>query len=123
MLRDFPVIIADESVDSRIVNALAEYGYEVYSISQQNAGISDSEVIEIALEKNEFILTEDKDFGDQLIYRKVAVLGAMLLRLSGTSIAAKITSVTTVFAGHESELLGCFAVLSPHKLRIRKYGV
>jgi len=48
MLPDFPLIIADESVDGRIIKHLEKQGYSVYSISAQSAGITDSQVIEIA---------------------------------------------------------------------------
>jgi len=50
MLRDFPLIIADESVDERIIRCLRIEGYRVYSISDETLGISVFQVIDIAIE-------------------------------------------------------------------------
>jgi hypothetical protein len=54
-LPDFPIIIADESVDSRIVISLIVYGFRVFSICDESPGISDQRVIEIAVEKSGYI--------------------------------------------------------------------
>jgi hypothetical protein len=48
---NFPEIVIDESVDFRILIALRDTGYDVYSIAQNNAGINDKEVIRIALKR------------------------------------------------------------------------
>lgn len=90
MLPDSFLIIADESVDARIIISLRELGYSVYSISKEKPGITDTEVIEIAIEKKGYILTEDKDFGDELVYREKHNVGGMLLRLQDLSIDKKI---------------------------------
>ncbi len=47
----FPLIVADESVDRRILVALQAAGYKIYLIAQNDAGSDDSEVIKIALKK------------------------------------------------------------------------
>ena len=39
MLHDFPIIIADESVDWRIVKSLKDHEYSVYSILEEQSGI------------------------------------------------------------------------------------
>ena len=42
------------------------------------------------MDKGAYIITEDKDFGDELVFRKVSHSGAMLLRLAGVNIEDKI---------------------------------
>lgn len=54
MLPDFPLIIADESVDGRIIHALTVSGYSVFGVGKE-CGISDNEVIQLALSKDAFI--------------------------------------------------------------------
>jgi len=44
--------------------------FRVYSIGIENPGISDSVVIKIAIDKDGYIITENKDFGDVLLYNK-----------------------------------------------------
>lgn len=61
-------IVADESVDFRIVEVVRENSISVLSIAESNPSISDAEVLAIAVEQNALLLTEDKDFGE-LVYR------------------------------------------------------
>ena len=121
MSHDFPIIIADESVDSRIIRGLVEHGYSVYSVIIETHGITDSAVIKIAVEKNGFIITEDKDFGDELVYRKSQKIGSMLLRISDLPIESRIKLVVDTLGHHAESLRDCFSVLTSKKLRTRHY--
>ncbi len=122
MLPDFPLIIADESVDGRIVQALTVSGYSVFAVAKECAGISDSEVIQLALSKGAFIITEDKDFGDELIYKKSSKnTGSLLLRLMDVPIEVRITVVLQVIDTNRDTLQNAFSVLTSKKLRVRKY--
>ncbi len=58
------MIVCDENLSQRWINLLTGNGYEIFSIREHLAGISDTEVTQIAIDKNALILTEDKDFGD-----------------------------------------------------------
>ncbi len=121
MSHNFSLIIADESVDVRIIKSLIENGYAVYSIIVETPGITDLNVIRIAFEKNGFIITEDKDFGDELVYRKAHNIGALLLRISDMVISDRIELVKNTFALHSEQMRWSFSVLTSKKLRIRKY--
>ena len=114
------LIITDESTDARITEALKGAGYEIFSIQEMMSGVEDIDVIHFATEKGGYILTEDKDFGDELVFRKVAHNGAMLLRLAGVPIKDKIRLVLTALDKNSIELVNAFAVLTKRKLRIRK---
>ena len=69
-----------------------------------------------------FIITEDKDFGDELVYKKVKNIGSLLLRISDLPIEARIHLVTEVLSAHAENLCDSFSVLTSKKLRIRKYS-
>ena len=122
MLPDFPLIIADESVDARIIRSLKDHGYSIYSVIIESPGITDTQVIEIAINNNGFIITEDKDFGDELVYKKTQNVGSLLLRISDMPIEERIRLVTAVLSTHAASLNDCFSVLTSKKLRIRKYS-
>jgi predicted nuclease of predicted toxin-antitoxin system len=62
------IIVADESVDSRIVEKLRATGISVFSIAENQSSIMDKQVLEIAVSKNALLITEDKDFGE-LVFR------------------------------------------------------
>lgn len=121
MLSEIPLIIADESVDARIIKGLTENGFDVFSIASQCHGITDSRVIELAHEMQGFILTEDKDFGDELVYKKAMSIGSMLLRFSEVPIEQRTRLVIDTLKFHYPEMKNCFSVLTSKKLRVRKY--
>jgi len=120
MRNDFLPIIIDESTDARIAVALQEAGYKIISIQQTQPGTDDIDIIQMAFAEGAYILTEDKDFGDELVYKKSSHNGAMLLRLAGVAIEKKIQLVLTAFAKNRRELLNAFCVVSKNKLRIRR---
>ena len=56
-------IVADESVDFRVVIRLREIGLIVYSIAEETPSITDSNVLSVAFSNKALLITEDKDFG------------------------------------------------------------
>ncbi len=120
MLNKFPLIIIDESVDARISEALREDNFDLLCIQEIMPGTSDIEIIKFATEKGGYILTEDKDFGDELVFRKYFHCGAILLRSKGIEIGEKNRLILSALYNHREELLNAFSVLNKNKLRIRK---
>lgn len=120
MLNKFPLIVVDESTDARLTEALRQAGYKIFSIQEMMSGADDIDIVQLAAEKGAYILTEDKDFGDELVFRKVAHVGAMLLRFAGVDIEDKVRLLIMTIEKHSEELLDAFSVLSKKKLRIRK---
>ncbi|MCF6332622.1 MAG: DUF5615 family PIN-like protein [Draconibacterium sp.] len=53
------VLVADESVDFGIVKVLRQKGYNVVSILEEFQGITDKEVLRIAIKCKALLLTED----------------------------------------------------------------
>lgn len=114
------IIVADESVDFGIVEALRDEGFEVWSIMETSPSISDTDVLSIAFEKEAFLITEDKDFGE-LTYRLQKLNhGILLIRLSGLSSAEKSNMVANVIKNQSEELMNSFSVLTYNNLRIKK---
>ncbi|SMP14021.1 hypothetical protein SAMN06265339_1248 [Desulfurobacterium pacificum] len=56
-------ILVDENVNYEIIKALRKDGFEVISVAGDAPGITDFEVIELAMKLNAVVLTEDSDFG------------------------------------------------------------
>ena len=56
--------VIDENVDYGITSILKKQGLDVYSIQDNNPGISDEQVLKIANDLNAVLITEDKDFGE-----------------------------------------------------------
>lgn len=89
MSNKFPLIVVDESTDARISEALRKADFSIFSVQEMMPGTDDLDIIKLAAEREAYILTEDKDFGDELVYRKSSHHGAMLLRLEGVEIEEK----------------------------------
>jgi predicted nuclease of predicted toxin-antitoxin system len=63
-------IVADENIDFRLIKCLREKDFDVYSIAESSFGIMDTSVLTISTERQSFLITEDKDFGDLAIRDK-----------------------------------------------------
>ena len=113
-------LLADESVDFGIIEALRIHGYEIEAIIEIDPSIDDDEVLEIAIKKDAILLTEDKDFGELTYRLKKPNKGILLIRLSGLTIEKKIEMVLETLDKYKEELKNHFSVLSVNKLRIRK---
>src|SRR5690349_17416854 len=112
----FPCIVIDESVDVRICNALKKDGHNIYSIADHHTCMDDMKIIEVAVIKEAFIVTEDKYLGKIIANKKILHKGTLLLQLFGLTIAEKNSLVFNAFLNHTDALINSFAVLTPKKL-------
>jgi predicted nuclease of predicted toxin-antitoxin system len=111
--------VADEGIDALVVAHLRETGYIVWYIAEMAAGISDSEVLELANQESAILLTADKDFGD-LVYRQKRVSsGVILVRLHGLASEQKAELAVTTIQKYVEQLPHSFTVMTPQKVRIR----
>ena len=111
-------IIADESVDFRIVVELRKAGLTVYSIAEQQPPIKDENVLAIAFDSKALLLTEDKDFGELVFRLQFPHHGVLLIRIENPEF--KILSVIETISRHYAEMLDKFSVINDTKLRIKE---
>ncbi|MBX2895744.1 MAG: DUF5615 family PIN-like protein [Cyclobacteriaceae bacterium] len=111
------IIVADESVDGRIVEELRNFNFDVYSIAEKQPSLSDAKVLKIAFERNALLLTEDKDFGELTFRLKLPNKGILLIRLDKFE---EKPMVAQIVQKYHDELVNKFSVLSNNKLRIRE---
>ena len=111
--------LADENVDSEIVDRLRKDGHQVWYVAEMDPGISDEAVLELANKGDALILTADKDFGE-LIYRQRRISqGVILIRLSGLAAESKAATISVAISKHPSELPHAFTVVFSGAIRIR----
>lgn len=113
--------LADGGVDFRLVIALRERGYGVRSVAEESPSISDEKVLQIAVEGDVVLLTEDKDFGEMVFRRGLTLPGVLLIRLHGLKGIEKVRLVQAAFENHAEEFRGAFSVLNDKAVRIRKF--
>ncbi len=75
--------LADECVDERIVRRLRAAGYDVVSAKAQLRGADDAAVLDTARADRRILITEDKDFGQLAVARRLLSSGIILVRSRG----------------------------------------
>jgi predicted nuclease of predicted toxin-antitoxin system len=113
-------ILADESVDYRIVKNLRKSEYEVVSVLEKYQGFSDKDVLEVAKSKEALLLTEDKDFGEWIFAHKEKGVGVVLLRYKSNELKQITDSLINLLSKYSESLIQKFAVIKGSKIRIRE---
>jgi predicted nuclease of predicted toxin-antitoxin system len=112
-------ILADENIPGKTVRGLRDGGYDVLWIRETSPGITDPEIIRIAVEEQRIIVTFDKDFGE------LAVTGQgqnppaiILLRISKPSPATTAETINEILSSRE-DWLGHLTVIDDNHIRMR----
>lgn len=113
-------LMADESVDYRIVTFLREQAFIVTAIIDNDASISDLEVLQKANEAKVLLITEDKDFGELVFRLKRKHPGILLLRFFNLDIQIQNEKILEALNTHIKQLLNNFSTLTEKRLRIRQ---
>ena len=114
------MIIADENIDARIISFLRASDIEVYSVIENKPGISDEEVIFLAKEKNQIILTEDKDFGEWVFAHGVKDCSIIFLRYDFKEYDRIAHIIVDLITDNKEKLSNKFITVTVNKIRIRK---
>jgi predicted nuclease of predicted toxin-antitoxin system len=111
--------LADESCDFAVVRALRVAGFDVAAVAEDAPQADDTEVIERAVQEARVLLTEDKDFG-QLVYAAArASTGVILIRFPPAARSILPSMVLETIRFHGDQIERSFAVLEPHRVRVR----
>ena len=113
-------LLADESVESPIVDRLRDMGHTVRSVAELAPGIDDDSVLDEANRNGALLVTADKDFGELVFRMGRNAAGVVLIRLAGLSAAAKADTVSAAFASRAHEMSSAFSVVSAGRIRIRR---
>ncbi len=112
-------LLADESVDRRIVERLRQDGHVVTYVAEMEPGISDETVLQRANEREALLLTVDKDFGELTYRQKLIHHGVVLIRLAGLLERTKAEVVARALRERGAEFNKAFTVISPGMIRVR----
>lgn len=113
-------IVADENMAHGIVARLRASGHEVIFIAEIAQGNADIDVLALALQEQAIVLTDDKDFGDLVMFQKRPSWGVILAHLDGISVSDRAEMILSLLNDHAQELFGAFTVISGHNIRIRR---
>jgi len=113
-------ILADESVNYKIVKELRNHGFEVISILEKHPSISDKAVLERSIEYEAIVLTEDSDFGEWIFAHKAKANGVIFLRYNTQDFVEITDSLIKVLNTAGDLLYGKFLVITVKKVRMRE---
>ncbi len=117
------MILADENIEHYIISELRKAGIEVYSIYEQNRGITDKQIVEISRNPPRIILTEDKDFADIVFAYQTKNISVILLRYSIIERNETTKILIDILKNSLPLLIDKFTTITPKKIRIRNIAL
>ncbi len=116
------MFLANENFPRPSTLILREHGLEVKSIQEDNPGISDEEVIDIASKLNLIILTFDSDYGEIIFrYAKENPPAVVFFREKGNNPEFAALSLLRLLNNQEIVLSNSFTVIEANNIRQRFY--
>jgi predicted nuclease of predicted toxin-antitoxin system len=112
-------LVTDEDIWAPLVEALRGDGHEVYSIQELHQGLDDIDVLHLAFERDELLLTRDKGYGEKIFINEFQTAGIFYLRLHEVPEEERNGLVLGALRTHGMDLKRKFTVLSRNDLRIR----
>ncbi len=92
--------IVDECTGPTVAKWLVSEGYDILSISLERKGISDKEILKIALTEDRIVITNDKDFGELIFKEKLSHCGVIFLRLANETATNKVFVLKNLLHNH-----------------------
>jgi predicted nuclease of predicted toxin-antitoxin system len=111
--------LLDENVSALVRTRLRDAGCEVSTLTDAQRGSADPAVLEFASKDGRIVITEDRDFGELVIRKKLPIDGVLLLELDQLSNAAEAERVLAVVLSLGERLNGHLVVVEPSRTRIR----
>ena len=109
--------IVDECTGPAVARWLSNAGYDTLSVYDQHSGISDEDVIHLAVRQNRILITNDKDFGEKVYRDQSPHCGVILLRLEDERSPNKIAVVQRLLQHHAEKLPDQFVVVTERQVR------
>lgn len=111
--------LCDENIPRLLVEALKQGGHDVVWVGDAATGISDTDVIAMAVRERRICLTFDKDFGE--LATKATLpdnCGIVLLRVPMQPSIASAARLAAALDGR-TDWAGHFSVIEPGRVRMR----
>lgn len=112
----------DENLPEQLAVALRQLGHDVHTVPDENlAGYPDIAIWETVQSERRFLITQDLDFSDVRRFQPGTHAGLLLVRLHAPGRLALTQRITAVFSTEPVETWArSFAILTDHKLRVRR---
>ena len=112
--------LVDESTGPTVAKWLSSEGYEVFSVYDLVRGMHDVDIVQKAFDENWVLITNDKDFGEQVYRERKPHHGIILLRLEDERAKSKIEVLKRLLNFHADSLPEQFVVVTEKSVRFAK---
>lgn len=112
--------LIDVNVGKSIETLLIEKGFDILPIRDIDPRMSDSDILNLAVEQGRIVITQDKDFGELVYNSGMQHAGVLLLRMEGESRDNKIKIMHEIITKHLNLLENHFCVYKDKSLRVRE---
>jgi len=115
-------LLANENFPLLSIRILKDAGFDIRSIGQDYSGVSDSEVMDIAVREERTIITFDRDYGE-LIFKKGyrPKEGVIFLRWDIFQPEEPGTYLIQLFKSAKMKFTGMLTVISETNIRQRRF--
>ena len=112
--------LVDECTGPAVAEWLQAQGHEVFSVYDSARGMDDNDIVQKAFEENWILITNDKDFGDQIYHEHKSHHGVILLRLDDEKAKVKIKVLKQLLNSYAARLPDQFVVTTEEKVRFAR---
>ena len=109
--------LVDECTGPAVARWLREQKYEVFSVYDEARGMRDDDIIKKAADENWILVTNDKDFGEEVYRWPRPHCGVGLLRLANGTASNKIATLRSLLESYADRLPGQFVVVTETRVR------
>lgn len=114
------IFLANENIPLNSIKIIRESGYDISAIIEDNPGITDEQVLKIALLENRIILTFDRDYGELIFKRKLPLdSGVIYFRIIPFTPEETAFIFFNLFKIQDLSLEGKFTIVERDKIRQR----
>ncbi|HEX5442393.1 MAG TPA: DUF5615 family PIN-like protein [Pirellulales bacterium] len=112
--------LADENIPARLVEWLRSLGNDVRFAAEEAPGEVDAVWLRQAEGEGRLLLTSDKDFGELVFRDRLNTHGVVLLRLKNLPVDQRLRRMEQTWSVVEANPAGCFIVITPQRVRVRR---
>ena len=97
---------------------LLELGHDVLSATEVDPSATDAALLELAIEQERVIITEDKDFGELVFLHELA--HPSIVRFVDMQVSEKVSAMRELIDSHADSMRGgAMIVVTRNRIRIR----
>ena len=109
--------IADAHISVAICDFLVRAGHDCIHAERISPGLSDAEILQLAVDQNRIILTSDKDFGELVFRHGFPALGVILLRFDVATESERFDLFQKYWPVIETSVSGHFVVATNRRVK------